>query len=58
MKVSESQMPTDTPNGGRMERWMAFEKLEHVLLYLLHRSEISADSLLMVIEAQKRVIYG
>lgn len=56
--MSESDMPVSTVNGGRMERWMAFEKLEHVLLYLLHRSEISADALLLVIEAQKRVIYG
>ncbi len=56
--MSESETPMNTLNGGRMERWMGFEKLEHVLLYLLHRSEISADALLIVIEAQKRVIYG
>jgi hypothetical protein len=56
--VSEKEMPRGAQNGGRMERWMAFEKLEHVLLYLLHRSEISADALLVIIEAQKRVIYG
>ncbi len=56
--MSESEMPMSTVTGGRMERWMAFDKLEHVLLYLLHRSEISADALLVVIEAQKRVIYG
>jgi hypothetical protein len=56
--VSQSETPMTTMNGGRVERWMAFDKLEHVLLYLLHRSEISADALLVVIEAQKRVIYG
>lgn len=56
--MSKSERPTDTLNGARMERWMAFEKLEHVLLYLLHRSEISADALIIVIDAQKRLFYG
>jgi len=46
-----------TRAGGRMERWLAFEKLEHVLLYLLHRPEVSKDALLLIIEAQKRVVH-
>ncbi len=41
-----------------MDRRMAFEKLERALLYLLHRPEPSADALLVIIEAQNRVIYG
>lgn len=49
---------TATQNGGHMERRMAFEKLEHALYYLLHSPEVLTDALLVIIQAQERVMYG